>query len=173
MPISFGKKCPRCGATNYFPLHKKGWFLQLPGVRYYTCSDCHHDFCFIPPCSVLINKRTSERIKPPNTLLVRFNGQQQQFAKIEDISLEGIGFSYDLDQQKFAEEIFTIDLYNCKQGTSLQNLPIQVVTTRVAVREISGKRTTILRSGARFGYLTNTQKKILTNFVESFNRKTN
>ncbi len=171
MPTILGKRCPQCRTENFSTLHHKPWPFKIPGVQYFTCSDCRQDFFYITPCSILINKRVSERVTPPNTLLVRIKGHQEQFAKIEDISMEGIGFSYDLDLQKFADEKFTIDLYNCKQGTFLKNLPVQIVSSRVTVQEFSGKRTSILRSGARFGHLNRTQKKILKNVVDGFNKK--
>lgn len=172
MSIIFGKKCPSCRTKNFFPQHNKSWPCQLPGVRYYTCSDCRQNFFFILPCSILDDKRISERIELPNTLLVRIRGKQQQFGRIEDISMEGMGFSYDLDLQKFARESFTIDIYNCKLGTYLKNLPVQVVSSRVSVKKISGQPITILRNGVRFGPLNSTQKKILKNFIEGFNKKT-
>jgi len=171
MPVIFGKKCPRCKTSDCRPLLNKAWPGNLPGVQNFTCSKCKQDFYYIPPCSILIDKRISERVAPPNTLLVRIQGERQQFAKIEDISMEGIGFSYDLDLQKFAHENFTIDLYNCKQGTFLKNLPVQVVSSRVSVQKIAGHQTTILRNGARFGQLNRTQKKILKDFVEGFNSR--
>jgi hypothetical protein len=170
MPIAFGKKCPQCKKKYILPLHNKSWPCQLPGVQYFTCSTCHQDFFYIPPCSILIDKRISERIQPPSTLLVRIQGDQSQFARIEDISMEGIGFSYDLDLQKFAGDRFTIDLYNCKQGTLLKSLPVEIVSSRVRLINISGKQTTILRNGARFGKLNRTQSKILQDFIEGFSK---
>ncbi|HEB70594.1 MAG TPA: hypothetical protein ENI88_13405 [Desulfobulbus sp.] len=169
MPVIFGKKCPRCKTSDCRPQHSRTWPNQVPGVQTFTCSKCKQDFFYIPPCSILIDKRISERVAPPNTLLVRIKGERQQFAKIEDISMEGIGFSYDLDLQKFAQENFTIDLYNCKQGTFLKNLPVEVVSSRVSVQEIAGQQVTILRNGARFGRLNRIQEKILKDFVEGFN----
>lgn len=170
MPIIFGKKCPRCKTSNCIPLNNRPWPVQLPGAQNFFCSDCKQDFLYIPPVSILVDKRVSERVAPPNTLLVRIQGSQQQFAKIEDISTEGIGFSYNLDQQKFARENFTIDLYNCKHGTFLKDLPVQVVSYRVSVQNIAGQQTTILRNGARFGRLNRTQKKILKDFVDGFKK---
>jgi len=82
--------------------------------------------------------------------------------------MEGIGFSYDLDLQKFAQEHFSIDLYNCKQGTYLENIPVQVVSSRVKVKAIGGRSTTILRNGARFIHLNPAQKKILNDFLRDF-----
>ena len=168
MPMAFGKKCPGCRGKYILPRQNKSWPCQLPGVQYFTCSTCRQDFFYIPPCSILIDKRTNERIEPPSTLLVRIQGDQSQFAKIEDISMGGIGFSYDLDLQKFARDSFTIDLYNCKQGTLLKDLPIDVVSSRVRVKKISGEKTTILRNGARFRQLNRTQKKILQDFIDGF-----
>ena len=145
---------------------RKGRLHSLPGMQHLCCSDCGQDFYFFAGCSILHDKRAGTRLQPPNTLLVRFREKEQKFAQIEDITTEGIGFSYNLDQQKFVRDRFSIDLYNCKQGTSLEDLPIQVVSTKVSVEQIAGQPTTILRNGAYFVDLSRTQKKLLQQFIE-------
>ena len=171
MPIILGKKCPRCKTANFSSVSRKSWLCSTPGVQHLSCSDCGQDFYFFIGCSILHDKRTSKRLQPPNTLLVRFREKEQKFAQIEDISTEGIGFSYNLDQQKFVRDRFSIDLYNCKQGTSLEDLPVQVVSTKVSVEQISGQPTTILRNGAYFADLSRTQKKLLKHFIEESGRQ--
>ncbi len=170
MPIIPGKKCPRCGTSHYFPLPEQPWFLRLPGSDHLVCTDCGQDFYFFGGISVLHERRANERIQPPHTLLVRFGDGEQKFAQIRDISTEGIGFTYTLDKQKFLCDRLTIDLFNCKQGAFLKDLPVRIVSSEVSVQNVAGQPTTIMRNGARFIDLNRTQKKLLAHFIQASGR---
>ncbi len=168
MGFIVGKKCPHCQSGNFLALYNRSWPCHLPGVHYFTCVDCHQDFFYLFPLSITREKRNCQRTKAPPTLLARIRGHRPQFARIDDISLEGIGFSYDLDVQKFARDNFSIDLYDCNRGTYLENIPVQVVSSRVRIESIGGQPAAILRNGVRFKHLNNAQKKILENLIRDF-----
>ena len=170
MPIISGKKCPRCKTGNHAPLPGQPWFFRLPGVAHLLCRDCGQDFYFLAGVSILHERRTSKRIQPPHTLLVRFGDTDQKFARIQDITTEGIGFSYRLDEQKFLCDRFTIDLFNCTQGAFLKDLPVRIVSSEVSVQNVSGQPTTMMRNGARFIDLNRTQKKLLAHFIQAGGR---
>ncbi len=169
MPIILGKKCPRCRTGNCSSLPDQSWFFRLPGVAHLSCADCGQDFYYFIGTSILHERRSNQRIQPPQTLLVRFCGTDQKFAQIEDITTEGIGFTYTLDRQKFLCDRFTIDLFNCKQGAFLKNLPVRIVSSQVSVKTVSGKPTTMMRNGARFVDLNRTQQKLLAHFIKTSN----
>ena len=115
-------------------------------------------------------RRAGKRIQPPHTLLVRFGDGEQKFAQIRDITIDGIGFTYTLDKQKFLCNRLTIDLFNCKQGAFLKDLPIRIVSSEVSVQNVAGQPTTIMRNGARFIDLNRTQKKLLAHFIQASGR---
>ncbi len=167
MPIIPGKKCPRCKTGNYSLFPKQPWFLRLPGVGHLVCTDCGQDFYFFGGISLLHERRTSERIQPPHTLLVRFGKTDQKFAQIQDITTDGIGFTYTLDKRNSLCDYFTIDLFNCKQGAFLKDLPVRIVSSEVRVQNVAGRPTTMMRNGARFIELKRTQKKLLAHFIQA------
>ncbi len=171
MPIISGKKCPRCKTDNYSLLREQPWFLRLPGVAHLVCTNCGQDFYFFGGISLLHERRISERIQPPHTLLVRFGETDQKFAQIQDITTEGIGFTHTLDRQNFLCDRFTIDLFNCKQGAFLKDLPIRIVSSEVRVKNVAGQPTTLMRNGARFIELKRTQKKLLAHFIQASDRQ--
>ncbi len=171
MPIIPGKKCPRCRTSHYSPLPEQPWFLRLPGAAHLVCTDCGQDFYFFGGISVLHERRANERIQPPHTLLVRFGDGEQKFAQIQDITTAGIGFTYTLDKQKFLCDRLTIDLFNCKQGAFLKDLPVRIVSSEVSVQNVAGQPTTMMRNGARFIDLNRTQKKLLAHFIPASDPK--
>ncbi len=166
MPIISGKKCPRCKTGNHAPLPGQPWFFRLPGVAHLLCRDCGQDFYFLAGASLLHERRTSERIQPPHTLLVRFGNTNPKFSRIQDISTEGIGFSCMADEGALLNERLTIDLFNCTQGAFLKDLPIRVVSSQVRVQNVSGQPTTMMRNGAQFIGLSQTKKKLLARFIQ-------
>ena len=166
MPIIPGKKCPRCLTGNHAPLPEQPWFFRLPGVDHLLCTDCGQDFYFLAGVSILHERRASKRIQPPHTLLVRFGDTEQKFARIQDISTDGIGFSYRLDTQKLHCARYNIDLFNCKQGEFLKDLPVEIVSSEVLIKNAAGRLTTIMKIGARFIDLNPTQKKLLSHFIK-------
>ncbi len=170
MPIISGKKCPRCRTDNHAPLPEQPWFFRLPGLAHLICADCGQDFYFLAGVSILHERRATKRLHPPHTLLVRFGDTEQQFARIQDISSEGIGFSYRLGSQKLHCARYRIDLFNCKQGTFLKDLPVQIVSSEVLIQNAAGRLTTIMKIGARFIDLNPTQKKLLSHFIKESGR---
>jgi len=167
MPIRFGKKCPRCRTGHYSPLPEQPWFLRLPGTDHLVCTDCGQDFYFFGGIAVLHERRASERIRPPRSLLVRFDDGNQKFAKIQDISTEGIGFIYPHEQQKIIPDCLTIDLFNCKHGAFLKDIVLRIVSSTTNVQNVSGQSITVIRNGARFINLSRTQKKLLAQFIQT------
>ena len=167
----FGRKCPRCKGRDLSPLTLQPWMDSFPAARHYHCRTCSQDILSFFPISVLLEKRTSERFKMPNNLLIRLKGQHEQFARIHDLSENGLRFSYNYDSQKFADTALEVDLYNCEQGTSLERLPIRVLSSTFETRKIGDSPTTIVWQGACFGQLNRAQKTILKNYITTYGQK--
>ncbi len=104
----------------------------------------------------------------PSNLLVRLHGEREQFARILDISQDGVCFSYDHDLQKLAGRRFKIDIYDCKQGTYLEGLPVRIVSNIIEVQNTGGQPRSILRNGGRFERLSRAQKKLLARLIASY-----
>ncbi|WP_457574788.1 PilZ domain-containing protein [Desulfolithobacter sp.] len=168
---TFGRKCPRCKGRNLSPLALQPWMDSFPAARHYLCRTCSRDILSFFPISVLLEKRTSKRFKMPSNLLVRLKGQQEQFARIHDLSENGLRFSYNYDSQKLADTCLEVDLYNCELGTFLEGLPIRILSNTFETRQIGGRPTTIVWRGACFGPLNRAQKTILKNYITTYGQK--
>ncbi len=140
----------------------------FPRASLASCGRCQrHIFSFFP-FSIVLENRTSTRHRMPSNLLVRLHGEREQFARILDISEEGVCFSYDHDLQKLAGRRFKIDIYDCRQGTYLEGLPVRIVSNMVEVRNIGGQPRSILRNGGRFEKLSRAQKKLLARLIARY-----
>ncbi len=170
MPIILGKKCPRCRSGNSSPLPEQSWFLRLPGVAHLICRDCGQNFYFFNVASVSYDRRSRERIHPARTLLVRFGKTKQQFAAIEDINIKGIGFTCTQEQETDFTDYLTIDLFNCKEGTWLEKLPVRIVSSGTPSVKSTGLQTARKRNGCCFIGLNQTQKKLLTHLIKTSGR---
>ncbi len=115
-----------------------------------------------------IEQRKSPRYKVPNTLLVRFRAAREQFAKIQNISSGGLSFSYNFDLQKLSSNTLNIDIYNCEQGTYLENLPIRILSNRIVTQKVGDKATTIMNNAAQFERLNRVQLKLLEDFIHRY-----
>ncbi len=140
----------------------------FPGAALANCRRCRqHIFSFFP-FSIILENRTSPRHRMPSSLLVRLHGEREQFARILDISQEGVCFSFDHDLQKLAGRRFKIDIYDCRQGTYLEGLPVRIVSNMIEVQNIGGQPRSILRNGGRFEKLSRAQKKLLARLIDRY-----
>ena len=113
-----------------------------------------------------MDKRKTPRVVPPSTLLACINNDKKQFVRIEDLSKAGIGFSYNIESVEFKGETNTIGLYDCTKGALFASLPVEVMNSRVRTQHLAGKRLTIIRQGARFRNLSQSQERLLTQLVD-------
>ena len=54
-----------------------------------------------------------------------------------------------------------LDLYNCNDGSSLEQLPAEIVATTEQILDIKGVKSTVCNNSARFVDLNQAQKKVL------------
>ena len=140
----------------------------LPIAKIATCRHCNRNFLSFLGANLKIEQRKHPRYKVPSTLLVRFRAAREQFAKIQNISRGGLSFSYNFDLQKLASSSLKIDIYNCEQGTYLENLPIRILANRIMIQKVGDKSTTIMKNAAQFESLNRVQRKLLDEFIQRY-----
>jgi len=165
--FSIGRKCPRCGSSQVGePQEESGDSVRhIPGISRQICQQCGQAFTMYWGVGVLHERRHLERVPTENTLLARFRGKKPVFARIDDISTEGIGVICPQEQQDLLWRGFAIDLYDCMEGTTLEGLPIEVVSSVQQEPNAAGQTQKTVKIGARFLHLTTTQKKLLDHFI--------
>ena len=93
--------------------------------------------------------------------LIRIPGLANQYARIKNISEGGVCFAQQYNAAPITDRLIKLDLYNCNEGSSLEQLPVEVVATSEQILDINGIKTTILNTRARFVDLNQAQKKVL------------
>lgn len=157
----FGKKCPACGGERLGARHSGSWITALPTARAYACTDCRQPLIFLFPFSIAQENRNFIRKQLPPFFLVRIPGVANQYARIKDISEGGLCFNQQYNAAPITTRFFKLDLYNCNDGSSLEQLPTEIVATSEQLLDINGMKTTILNMSARFVDLNQAQKKVL------------
>ncbi len=165
MTFSLGYKCPNCGSSNLAPQPIRPRICVFLGAQLHECTICHRDIAYFCLISILVDKRAAKRYRTASTLLVRLRDKKEQFGRLLDISTGGLSFSYDFDQQKFADQYFRLDIFNCRDGSYLEGLPVRIVSNTVQVKTISGRPVTILRNSASFEHLSRHQLSVLKKLI--------
>ena len=160
--------CPYCRSHNFKTVPLKGWMRILPVAKMAHCRHCKRNFLSFLIFTSPIEQRKSPRYQVPNTLLVRFRAAREQFAKIQNISSGGLNFSYNFDLQKLSSSSLNIDIYNCEQGTYLENLPVRILSNRIVIQKMGDKSTTIMKNAAQFERLNRVQYKLLEDFIDRY-----
>lgn len=164
----FGKKCPACGGKRLLarpPASRAAW---LPTAKTFACGDCRQQMVFLFPFSFCLENRHHPRKKLPPFFLVRISGRTNQYARIKNISEAGICFTYNYNAAPLANRFLMLDLYNCNDGASLEQLPTEIISTSKQLSDINGMKTTILNSCARFVHLNQAQRKILSTCIAQY-----
>jgi hypothetical protein len=166
--IVFGLKCPACGGERLVARHSDSWLTTLPTAGAYVCADCRQPLVFLLSFSIALDNRKFARKKLPPFFLVRFPGVPNQYARIKDISEGGICFNQHYNATPITSRFFKLDLYNCNDGSALEHLPTEIVTTSEHFEDINGIKTTFLNRSARFVDLNQAQRKILLTCLSQY-----
>lgn len=158
--ITFGRKCPACASRHVVAAPGGARPGVFPLARRCACADCGQQMVCLPGFSRTIEHRHHHRRQMPPFFLVRIPGPPNRFARIRNISDDGICFVSPAEQT-FPPGPLLLDLYNCNDGSSLELLPAEIVASPVLPVEIKGIRTAALNSCARFTNLNRAQKKVL------------
>jgi len=156
-----GKKCPACGGKRLTARSPISRLAALPIARSYACADCHQQMVALFPFSIGVEHRHFARKRLPSFFLARIPGSTNRYVQIKNISEGGICLHQHADAVPVAGRFFRLDLYNCNDGSSLEQLPAEIVATSKQILEINGIKTSILSHCARFVGLNQAQKKIL------------
>lgn len=158
----FGKKCPACGSRRLAARPPAERLGALPTARTYACEDCLQQLVYLFPVAVGVENRQFVRKQLPAFFLVRIPGRANQYARIKNISEGGLCFDQHYNAAPIAGPLVTLDLYNCNDGSSLDQLSAEVVATFEQLLDVNGIKTTALNHCARFVNLNQAQRKVLS-----------
>ena len=162
----FGKKCPACGGKHLIDRPATSRLAVLPLVRAYACADCHQQLLYFFPFSLSREYRNSCRKRMPSHFLVRINGDTGQYARLQNLSEGGLCFQQQYRAAPIANSRLSIDLYNCNDGSSLEQISAEIVATNELLLDIAGHRTTAVNYSARFLHLSQAQRKVLAGCIQ-------
>lgn len=164
----FGKKCPTCGGTELIVRPPTSWINAIPLVQAYSCAACRQQLVTLLFYSIGVDHRHFPRKHLPPFFLARIPGECDQYVRIKNISEGGLSFDQHYNAAPFGTTVLTIDLYNCNDGSSLEQLPTEIVATTEHILDINGYKTTILNHCARFVNLNQAQKKVLRSCLDQY-----
>lgn len=164
----FGVKCPACGSTDLVARSRASWMTSLPIVQAYECARCQQQLVTLLFFSIGVEHRHFPRKHLPPFFLVRIPGGSNQYARIKNIGEGGISFEQHYNAAPLSSSLLTLDLYNCNDGSSLEQLPTEIVTTTEHILDINGFKTTVLNHCARFVHLNQAQKKVLRSCLDQY-----
>lgn len=155
----FRKRCPTCGGRQLVarPQPASG----LPTAPTYACVECRRLLRFYFLFSVSAEQRRFPRRRLPSFFLVRMADTAHQYARIKNISEGGLCFDQHYHAAPLATRRFTVDLFNCNDGSSLEQLPAEIVATCEQLFDVNGVKTTVVNHRVRFVRLNRAQRKVL------------
>ncbi len=167
--MTFGEKCPACGhpqLSTRTPASLPAW---LPTAKPLICERCHQPLLTFFGISLSVECRRHLRTNLPPFFLVRIPGQTNQFARISNISEGGICFSHRNGHPcPAAGQHLFLDLYNCNEGSSLEQLLVQIVASRQQPLDLHGIPASICHHSGRFVHLSHAQSKVLANCIQQY-----
>ncbi len=164
----FGKRCPACGGKQLTIKPSVSRFASLPMTQAFSCRDCRQQMIFLFPFSFCIENRQHARKKLPPFFLIRISGQANRYAKIKNISEAGICFDRNYNAAPLSGGFLMLDLYNCNDGSSLEQLPAEIIATSEQLLDQNGIKATVLNNCARFVHLNQAQRKILRTCIAQY-----
>ncbi|WP_448872873.1 PilZ domain-containing protein [Desulfobulbus propionicus] len=164
----FGKKCPACEGHNLISRPAVGRLASIPTAHTYACADCHQPLVYLLGFSIAIENRQSIRKRMPPFFLIRINGADNQYARINNISEGGLSFCQQYNAAPFSGPHLFLDLFNCNDGSSLELLPAEIVATNEQLQEHNGHKATTINYSLRFKNLSQAQRKVLSNCLHQY-----
>jgi len=125
----FGRKCPFCGGRHLTERPPVTRLATVPTARTYACSDCRQQMDFLFPFSIGIENRHGVRRKMPPFFLVRISDTNRQYARIKNLGEGGMCFQQPHNAPPLPGPRLMLDLFNCNDGSSLEQLPAEIVAT--------------------------------------------
>lgn len=164
----FGKQCPACGGKELTARPWGAWLAMLPTVRAYVCNRCQQALVFLFPFAIAIELRQLPRITLPSFFLVRIADGSSQYARINNISTSGLSFTQPYSAGGRSRGLLMLDLYNSNDGSSLEQLPAEIVTCSEQLLVVNGTKTTVRNCCVRFVNLNQAQQKVLATCLDQY-----
>lgn len=168
MMKALGKKCPACGGSRLTRRPATGRLSTFPTALAYSCADCQQPLVYLFGVSVSIENRQSARKRLPPFFVVRINGMTGQYAQISNISAGGLCFRQHYNATPFTDPHLRVDLFNCNDGSSLDQLPAEIVATNEQLQEVNGLRSTTVNYSVKFTNMNRAQRKVLSNCLNLY-----
>lgn len=166
--MAFGKQCPTCGAKRLVARPADSRLVALPFVQALACAACGQQIRKIFFVAIGVEHRRFPRKQLPAHFLIRLHGSTEQYARVSNISIGGLCFAQQYNAAPVNDHRFTLDLYNCNDGSSLEQLQVELVKTSEQIVETNGVKTTVLNNRARFVNLNAAQQKVLSACLHQF-----
>ena len=165
-----GRKCPSCGGRHLIERPPVTRLANFPTARAYACSDCRQQMVFLFPFSIGVENRHGARKLMPPFFLVRISGTNSQYARINNLSEGGMCFQQQYNAPPLPGPSLMLDLFNCNEGSSLEQLPAEIVASNEHMQEQNGLKTTNISYSARFRHLSPylTQACLISSFFGYF-----
>jgi hypothetical protein len=158
--IAFGKKCPACGSKNLINQAPASRLATLPTVRSCACADCRQQIVLLFAFAIGVERRQLARKQMPPFFLARIPATNQHI-RIKDISEGGLCIVQHPNAPRMPNHLLHLDICNCSNGTSLEQIMVEIVATTEQIVESCNLKFIILNNSARFVNLNQAQRKIL------------
>lgn len=159
--VTLGKKCPACGGKHLIDRSSNSWLAALPTARSCVCAGCRQQivllFSFV---AIGIEQRIFSRKQLPPFFLARIPAINQH-VRIKDISEGGLCIVQH-PNAPIPNRFFQLDLLNCSDGTSLEQITAEIIATTEQIVERCGFKIVVHNNCARFVNLNQAQRKVLT-----------
>jgi hypothetical protein len=166
--FTFGKKCPRCGSMAIVPKNGTQGHMGAFALGRYLCRDCRQSISHRLFFSYTEDQRRWQRHRLPSTFVIRIHDHQDQYARIADISASGIGFFSGMGGESLAGKRVLVDLFNCDDGTSLEQLSVEILASRIDHLDANPGYRSVVLNRARFTQLNQAQVKVLNNCISRY-----
>ena len=168
--VCLGKRCPCCGGKKMMNRGQNSWMERTSFVSPLVCAECGERLISYGLCTISAEQRRHNRFILPASFLLRIPGDNPQFARIKNISQGGISFD-NLSCCLPASKTLRVDIFNCNTGTGIEQLPVEIIAPPEKAPANATSAGTQSTKGARFLKLTQAQKKLLADCIQTNGRQ--
>ncbi|MBM9512121.1 PilZ domain-containing protein [Desulfogranum marinum] len=145
---------------------QNSWMERTSFASPLVCTECGQRLTSYGLCTISAEQRRHNRFLLPASFLLRIPGDKPQFARIKNISQGGISFD-NLSCCLPAHKTLRVDIFNCNTGTGIEQLPVEIVSTPEKIQNETPVAAIQATKGARFLNLTQAQKKLLADCIQT------
>lgn len=164
--VCLGKKCPCCGGKKMMNRGQNSWVERTSFASPLVCAECGQRLISYGLCTISAEQRRHNRFLLPASFLLRIPGDKPQFARIKNISQGGISFDT-LSCCLPAHKSLRVDIFNCNTGTGIEQLPVEIIAPPENIPTSAAPARIQSTKGARFLNLTQVQKKLLADCIQT------